>query len=66
MKFKMEWDGIIDYNGRKEVRCGIHMILADNDKDAIKRAYKFFHDGNFINWDAILENDLENFVISSD
>jgi len=66
MKFKMEWDGIIDCEGRKLVKSGIHIICTDSEAEAINRAYKFFHDGGFINWDAIVENGVSNFVISSD
>lgn len=67
MKFKMEWDGILDYNGHQEIRCGIHLFCADTDKDALKTAYNFFRHSNFINWDAILESDFEKiYVISSD
>lgn len=66
MKFKLNWDGLIEQNGRIEGRFGFHIVMADNEKDAVKRAYDFFSKVAFINWDAILENDDFVFVISSD
>lgn len=66
MKFKLNWDGLIEQNGHVEGRFGVHIVMADNEKDAIKRAYNFFHSGAFINWDAILENDDFAYIISSD
>lgn len=68
MKFKMEWDGLVDCNGHKEIRTGIHIVIAKDDIDAIQRAYDFFNNGGFLNWDAILEdiNQENSFVITSD
>ena len=66
MKFKMEWDGMIEQNGHFENRFGFHVVMADDEKKAVKRAYDFFRNGGFIDWDAILENDDFSCVISSD
>lgn len=59
---KMHWDGMIDHNGHIEVRSGIHIIRAENKKEAIKHATQFFMSGAFINYDALLENEKDNFV----
>lgn len=57
MTFKMHWDAIVEYEDHLEVRMGIHIICAENEKDAIQRALAFLHNGAFIDWDAFLEND---------
>jgi hypothetical protein len=52
----MHWDGIIDCNGTVEMRAGIRVINADSQEDAIEYARKFFENGAFIVYDALLEN----------
>ena len=66
MKFNMTWDGVIEQGGYTQLRFGVHAIIADNEKDAVKQAYDFFRHGAFIDWDAIVENDDFSFVIASD
>ena len=57
MKFKMHWDATVDCGDRLEVRMGIRIICAEDEKDAVKRALHFLHNGAFIDWDAFLENE---------
>jgi hypothetical protein len=57
MKFKMHWDATVECGDRLEVRMGIHIICAEDEKDAVQRALVFLHNGAFIDWDAFLEND---------
>ncbi len=64
MKFKMEWSGVVEQNGYIEIRSGYRFVIADNEKEATKRALHFLH--NFINWDAILEDDNGEIVASMD
>ena len=66
MKFNLTWDGIIEQGGRLESRAGIRVVMADNEKEAYKRAVDFFRNGGFIDWDAIIENGDWSEVITSD
>ena len=66
MKFNLTWDGIIEQGGRLESRAGIRVVMADNEKEAYKRAVAFFRNGGFIDWDAIIENGDWSEVITSD
>lgn len=66
MKFNLTWDGIIEQGGRLESRAGIHVVMADNEKEAYKRAVAFFRNGSFVDWDAIIENGDWSEVITSD
>lgn len=66
MKFNMTWDGIIEHDGYTEVRFGVHAIIAEDEKDAMKHAYDFFRHNTFVDWDAIVENDNYCFAIASD
>lgn len=56
MEFKMYWDATVECGDRLEIRMGIHIFYADDEKDAIERALHFLHNGAFIDWDAFLEN----------
>lgn len=57
MKFKMHWSAVVETGDRLEIRMGIHIICAEDEKDAVKRAFSFLHNGAFVAWDAFLEND---------
>ena len=57
MKFKMHWDAVVEIEDRLEVRMGIRVICAENEKEAVKRALHFLHNGAFVDWDAFLENE---------
>ena len=57
MTFKMHWDAIVDYNDHFEIRGGIHIILANSEKEGIKQALNFLQNEAFIDWDAFMEND---------
>lgn len=57
MTFKMHWDALVDYNDHVEIHAGIHIVCADSEKEGIRRALDFLHNGAFIDWDAFLEND---------
>lgn len=63
MKFNMYYDMIVDCNGHTEVRTGIHVLLADNEVEALSKAKKFFNNESILDWDAILEgNDFVSFL----
>lgn len=66
MKFKMEWEGTFECDGHVEIRGGIRVIVADNEKEAVKRAFKFFQYGHFVNWNAILEDGVNIYIIDSE
>jgi hypothetical protein len=57
MKFKMYWDATVECGDHLEVRMGIHIICAEDEKDAVQRALAFLHNGAFVDWDAFIEND---------
>ena len=56
MEFKMHWDATVECGDRLEIRMGIHIFYADDEKDAVEHALRFLHNGTFIDWDAFLEN----------
>lgn len=63
MKFNMHYDMIVDYNGHIEARTGIHVLLANNEVEALSKAKKFFNNESILDWDAILEgNDFVSFL----
>lgn len=53
---KMHWDGLIDYHGNIEARAGIQILNTSSREEALDRAYKFFENGSFIIYSALLEN----------
>lgn len=57
MKFKMHWDAVVETGDRLEVRMGIRIICAEDEKEAINHALNFLHNGAFVDWDAFLENE---------